>query len=178
MAVSHFTRGYCQSNELLQLNHWAWSRLAQSDSLFVSAIIDDETGKSLEYRQLIQIDRYKKIRGRSYANELGRLAQGIRDIPGTNTTQFIHKDQVPKGRKVTYSRIVCTHRPQKFEPDRSRLTAGGDRLDFPGETATPTADLTTIKLLWNLVISTPRDRYIKMDVKTSTLTLPLLTSNT
>ena len=65
--VSHFTRGYCQANELLQLNHWAWSRLAQFDSIFVGAITDNETGKSLEYRQLIQIDRYKKIWSRSYA---------------------------------------------------------------------------------------------------------------
>ena len=117
-----------------------------------------ETGKSLEYRQLIQIDRYKKIYSCSYANELGRLAQGIRDIPGTNTIQFIRKDQVPKSIKFTYGTIVCTHRPQKSEPDRIRLTSGGYRLDFPGETSTPTPDLTTIKLLWNSVISTPGDR--------------------
>ena len=140
MAVSSGEVGYFQANELLQLNHWAWSRLAQSDRIFVGAIIDDKTGKSLEYRQLIQIDRYKKIWSRSYANELGRLAQGIRDIPGTDTIKFIRKYQVPKGRKVTYGRIVCTHRPQKSEPDRSRLTAGGDRLDSPVETSTPTAE--------------------------------------
>ena len=39
--VSHFTRGYCQANKFLQLSHWAWSRLAQSDSLFVGSIIND-----------------------------------------------------------------------------------------------------------------------------------------
>ena len=139
--------------------------MTRLSGLFVGVIIDDETGKSLEYRQLIQIDRYKKIWSRSYANELSCLAQGIRDIPGTNTIQFIRKDQVPKGRKVTYGRIVCTHCPPKSEPDRSRLTTGGDRLDFPGETSTPTADLTTIKLLWNSVLSTPGDWYITIAVK-------------
>ena len=101
----------------------------------------------------------------SYSNELGRLSQGIRNIPGTNTIKFIRKDQVPKGRKVTYGRIVVTYHPQKSEPNRSRLTAGGDRLDSPVDPATPTADLTSIKLLWNSVISTPGARYVMMDVK-------------
>ena len=57
--------------------------------------------------------------------------------------------------------------------DRSRLAAGGDRLDFPGETSTATADLTTIKLLWNSVISTPEAWYITMDVKNFYLNTPL-----
>ena len=119
------------------------------------------------------LHKYKKIWLHSYANELGRLAQGIRDIPGTDTIKFISKDQVPKGQKVTYGRIVVTHRPQKPEPNRSRLTAGGDRLDSPVDTATPTSDLTTIKLLWNSAISTPGARYVTMDVKNFYLNTPL-----
>ena len=108
----------------------------------------------------------------SYANELGRLAQGIRNIPGTNTIKFIRKDQVPKGTKVTYGRIIVTYHLQKSEPNRSRSTAGGDRLDSPVDTATPTADLTSIKLLWNSVISTPGSRYVTMDVKNFYLNTP------
>ena len=73
---------------------------------------------------------------------------------------------------MTYGRIVVTHRPQKPEPNRSRLTVGGDRLDSPVDTATPTADLTKIKLLWNFVISTPGARYVTMDVKNFYLNTP------
>ena len=37
---------------------------------------------------------------------------------------------------------------------RVRLTVGGDRINYPGEVATPTADLLTVKLMMNSVIST------------------------
>ena len=63
---------------------------------------------------------------KSFANELGRLAQGIRDIPGTNTINFIKFDDVPKGETVTYGHIVCTYRLQKDEKERTRLTVGGN----------------------------------------------------
>ena len=86
---------------------------------------------------------------RSLANEIGRLAQGIRDIMGTNTIHFIHKHEIPKNRlkHVTYGRILVSYRPQKSEPNRSRLTIGGDRINYPFDTSTPTADLSIIKML-------------------------------
>ena len=74
----------------------------------VSAVIDNDTGNSLEYRQLIKHPKYKEMWTRSYANELGRLTNGIRDIPGTKTMQYIHKKDIPKDRltNVAYSKIV------------------------------------------------------------------------
>ena len=42
---------------------------------------------------------------------------------------------------------------------------GGDRLDYPGVTATDTASLSTTKLLLNSVISTPVLRFLTMDIK-------------
>ena len=84
---------------------------------FAHAIIDEETGKSLEFRHLIKLDKYRDIWMKSFANELCRLAQGIRDIPGTNTIDFIPFAEVPKGETVTYDRIVCTFRPQKDEKE-------------------------------------------------------------
>ena len=58
---------------------------------FADAIIDDKTGKNLEYRDLIKRPELRERWYKSLANELGRLAQGIRDIPGTNTIFFIAK---------------------------------------------------------------------------------------
>ena len=43
---------------------------------------------------------------KSFANEIGRLAQGIRDVPGTDTIDFIPHTDVPVGTTVTYGRIV------------------------------------------------------------------------
>ena len=52
------------------------------------------------------------------------------------------------GRTVTYGRIVAEIRPQKSEINRTQLTVGGNLVKFPGEINTPTADLTTAKLIF------------------------------
>ena len=53
----------------------------------------------------------------SLANELGRLAQGIRDIKGTDTVFFIPKSEIPQDRwkDITYGRVVVNYRPGKEE---------------------------------------------------------------
>jgi len=131
-----------------------------------NAIIDPVTGASLEYRHLIKNDQTRLTWNRSFANELGRLANGVGNrIKGTNTIKFIPKTSVPPGRKVTYGRIVVDYRPTKTEPNRTRLTVGGDKIDYPGAVWTDTADTVTAKLLLNSVISTPRARCCILDVK-------------
>jgi hypothetical protein len=45
------------------------------------------------------------------------------------------------------------------------LTVGGDRIEYPGETSTKNADLTTSKCLWNSVVSTDSAMYMCADVK-------------
>ncbi len=45
---------------------------------------------------------------------------------------------------VTYGLITCLIRPEKIdEPNRMRLVAGGDRVHYPYNAGTPTADLLT-----------------------------------
>lgn len=50
-----------------------------------------------------------------------------------NTMFFIHKDQVPEDRwkEVTYGKIVHDLRPIKSEPNRTRSTMGGNRINYP-----------------------------------------------
>jgi hypothetical protein len=143
---------------------------------FACAILDEETGRSLEFRHLIKLDKYRDIWMHSFANELGRLAQGIRNIPGTDTIDFIPFSDVPKGEAVTYGRIVCMFRPQKDEPNRTRLTVGGNLLVALYDVSTPTSDLTTAKLLFNSVISTPGARFVTLDLKNFYLKTPLPTA--
>ena len=81
--------------------------------------------------------------------------------------------QIPKDRVVTYGRIVVDYRPQKEDPNRVRITAGGNLIQYPGELTTRTADLTTSKILWNSVLSTPGAKFMGIDIKSFYLTAPL-----
>jgi hypothetical protein len=77
---------------------------------------------------------------------------------GTDTIFFIPQHKVSKERTkdITYGLITCSIRPEKVDkPNRTRLVAGGDRMHYPFDAGTPTADLLTVKLLINSVISTP-----------------------
>ena len=78
------------------------------DENFAGAILDDKTVKSLEFRHLININKYRSIWMKSFANELSRLAQVIRDISGTDTIKFIPYYDVPVQTTVTYGQTVCT----------------------------------------------------------------------
>eukprot|EP00957_Ditylum_brightwellii_P141262 10762631-Ditylum_brightwellii.AAC.1 len=63
-------------------------------------IIDDNTGQELEYQLLIKQDKYKEVWKKSFANEIGRLAQGERnEVKGTKTMFFIPYEQVPQDRR-------------------------------------------------------------------------------
>jgi hypothetical protein len=70
------------------------------------------------------------------SNKLGRICQGIRDIAGTNTAFFVDLASIPKDRKITYGKLVCDFKPNKTEKHWVRLTVGGDRLEYSGDTAT------------------------------------------
>ena len=130
------------------------------------AVYDEAAGKSLEYRELMKHPDpvIRKQWNHAGANEFGRLLQGIRDIEGTDTMFFVNRKDVPEHKTVTYSRMVCDIRPQKEETHRMRMTAGGDRLEYAGKTSTESASLETIKIHWNSVLSTPKARYMTMDI--------------
>ena len=163
------SRGLGHANETLQMDEWAY------EDLFAGAIIDDVTGESMEYRHLIKSEKHRAVWEHSLSNEIGRLAQGIRDIKGTETIFFIQKSEIPKDRlrDITYGRIVVSYRPQKTEKHRSRLTVGGDRINYPFDVSTPTSNLTTIKLLWNSVLSTPGAKFFGLDVANFYLGTPM-----
>jgi hypothetical protein len=141
-----------------------------------NAVIGDN-GELLEYKHLIANPKTRATWTHSYGNELGRLAQGMPGRnTGTNTIFFIKKDQVPKERAkdVTYGLITTLIRPEKIdEPNRTRLVAGGDRVHYPGDAGTPTADLLTVKLLLNSIISTENARFMTMDIKDFYLNTPM-----
>ena len=64
-------------------------------------------------------------------------------------------------------------RPEKAEQNRTRFTVGGDRINYPGEVATPTAEMLVAKLLFNSVVSTPGAKFMTMDISSFYLMTPL-----
>jgi hypothetical protein len=108
-----------------------------------------------------------------FGNECGRLFQGIQDIPGTDTYFFTALKEIPADRNITYGKKVCDYTPHKQEKERVRLTVVGDRLDYPGDVATSTADITAFKILINSTLSTKDAAMMMMDIKNYYLFTPL-----
>jgi hypothetical protein len=131
-----------------------------------NAVICPETGKSLKHQELITKLRYKIKWMRSTSNEINRLYN-------TNTIRFIHRSNIPKGRKVTYGSFVVDIKDHKEEKERTRLTAGGDQIEYPGDKSTRTAGLKTAKILINSVISTLAAKFLVIDINNFYLSTPL-----
>jgi hypothetical protein len=140
------------------------------------AVMDKDTGKLLNYRQLMSSPKYKTARSLSAANKFGKLANGIGGCikNPTNTIEFISQNKVPANRRnnITYGQFVCLVRPKKAQPNQMQFTVGGNRINYPGEVATPTAKMLVAKLLFNSVISMKGVRFMTMNISNFYLMTP------
>ena len=69
--------------------------------------------------------------------------------------------------------FLCLVRPEKAENNRTHFVFSGDHINYPGEVATPTAEMLVSKLLFNSVISTKDARFMTMDISNFYLMNPL-----
>ena len=147
-------------------------------------VLDEETGETLEWRQLRSHPKWKDIYLQSFSNEMGRLCQGVgkgtkgpknQRVAGTDSMRVIKYDNIPKHRRkeVCYTRVVCDYRPTKDDPYRTRITIAGTNIDYPGDVATPTGSLELVKLMVNSVLSRPGAKFACFDVKNFYLDTPL-----
>ena len=108
--------------------------------------------------------------------EFGRLAQGNKYcVTPTDCITFIPRSQVPSGAKCTYTNFVADHRPIKPEPDRIRCVTGGYKLEYTGDSSSPTTNLPEAKLLFNSVISDYQQgtKFMTCDLKDHFLASPM-----
>ncbi len=122
----------------------------------------------MECRALMKDPKYQKLYTQSYTQELGWLVQGLcGKVARTNTIFFIVKDDVPQERwhDVVYSQVVVNYWPEKSNSYQTRLTVGGNRVNFPKDCNTPTVDLLTVKLLINSVVPTPGVKFMTIIIK-------------
>jgi hypothetical protein len=92
-------------------------------------------------------------------NEYHRLSKD-----GMGVLEWIRRSDVPKSKMVTYPRIVVDYRPEKDEPWRTRITAGGNLLKYDGITTAHTASMETIKCHINSIISDKNARAATADI--------------
>jgi hypothetical protein len=144
-----------------------------------SAVVHPTTGETItSYKKLADDPVTSLTWIVQFGKEFGNLAQGDNKT-GTKGTDSIfvmsHEEilKIPKDRVVTYARIVVNYRPQKDDPNRVRITAGGNLIQYPGELTTRTADLTTAKVLWNSVLSTEGAKFCGLDIKNFYLCTPM-----
>jgi hypothetical protein len=119
--------------------------------------VHPDTGEAVEYKQL-QSSRGPEghLWTECCAEEIGWLAQGYKCTVGMDTIHFIKVTDIPPGRKATYlQQFLVAGSPNKENPHRVRFTVGRDKVEYPGEVPTKTAGLTTAKILFSSVISTP-----------------------
>ncbi len=120
-----------------------------------------------------------KIWQTAFGKDFSEMAQGDnKTVQNGMNSVFVmtHKEiDIAKaaGHKWTYARVVVDYRPQKEDPNRIRIAVGGILITYRGNTSTRTADLTTLKLLWNSVLSTECARYMCLDIKNFYLTAAL-----
>jgi len=136
---------------------------------FASAVLDEETGDLLEYRHLLKNPKYRDIWSKSFGTEIRQLATT------TKTIAFMSKSMIPQNRRkdITYGRIVCVYCSEKKDPYRTCITMGGKLINYLDDCGTPTADLLTVKLMLNIVISTPNAKFMTIDIKDFYLMTPM-----
>ena len=148
------------------------------------SVLDEETGKTLEYPQLRKHPKYQQGWKQSYSNELGRLCQGVglgtkgprkQRTEGTDTFNIIDYADIPSDRRdeIMYIKVVCEVIEQKEDPNRTQITIGGNRICFPGNIGTPTASLDLVKLIINSVLSRRNAKFACFDIKPFYLVTPM-----
>jgi hypothetical protein len=86
---------------------------------------------------------------------------------GTSAMFVINPEDVPhipKNQPPMYAKVVIAHRPQKEDPNHVPITTGGNLINYPDELITRTANITTAKLHWNSVLSSPKAKYMCLDI--------------
>ena len=79
---------------------------------------------------------------------------------------FTTKDKIPKERKITYANFICNICSQKSETHRVRLTAGGTKINYPGDQSSPAVSLLNLKIHINSTILRAKNnaKYMCIDI--------------
>ena len=147
-------------------------------------VLDNYTGESLEYCQILCHPKYKDMLNTFYPNELRRLCQGVgtgksgpqnKRVKGTDTFRVIKFHDIPQGRRkeICHTSVLCEIRPNKENPKYTRITVAGTHICYIGDVATPTRSLELVNLIINSVLLRPGSRFPCFDIKNFYLDTPM-----
>ena len=138
---------------------------------FASPMVHPVTGHTISsYKKLMHNPATAEIWQMAFGKDFGGMAQGDDKTgqKGKNSVLVMKQVEIQKAyannQKFTYAKIVVDYLPQKANPHRIRITAGGNLIKYKGNVSTRTADLTMSKLLWNSVLSTHNAKYMCLDI--------------
>ncbi len=96
-------------------------------------------------------------------------------MEGINTFFRINYDNIPvtKRKEICHTLVVCKVRPEKDDPNRTRITIGGSRICYLGNVGTNTASLELVKLLLNSELSCKGACFSSIDLKNFYLDTPM-----
>ena len=147
---------------------------------YANPMVHPVTGETiLSYKKLMNDPATAEVWQTAFGKDFGGMAQGDNKTgqKGTDAMFVMTHDDIKHalkaGKKFTYCNPVVDHRPQKEDPNRIRLTAGGNLIHCEEELSVPTAGLETAKLHWNSAVSTAMARYMCIDLKNFYLTARL-----
>ena len=69
--------------------------------------------------------------------------------------------------------VVCEVKPQKEDPNRTRITVSGSQICYPGDVGTTTGSLNLVKLIINIFLSRHNARFFCFDLKDFYLQIPM-----
>ena len=69
--------------------------------------------------------------------------------------------------------VVCEYRPQKEDPNRTRITVTGVHIKYPGDLGTPTGSLDLVKMIINSVLSRSNACFVCFDATNLYLQTPM-----
>jgi hypothetical protein len=119
-------------------NNWSQKHKA-------NAVIHPVTGKEMEYSALMKDPVYNHFGHEDLATNADASSKAFETFQ--EPIHFLHQtDKHPKRQKDHLRQIVCDYKPHKKEKEHVRLTVGGDKLNYSGDIATSTADITTFKI--------------------------------
>jgi hypothetical protein len=136
---------------------------------WASAVLDNKTGNLLEYWHLLKHPKYKEVWSKSFGTKMQRL------ITTSKTIFSIKKGDIPEDWRcnIIYGQICCNYHSKKKDPYQTRITMGGNLINYPSNCRTPTADILTVKTLFNSIVSTPNAKFMTINIKGFYLMTPM-----
>ncbi len=147
---------------------------------YANPMVHPITGETISsYIKLMNDLATAKVWQTAFGKDFGGMAQGDNKMvqKGTNTMFVMTREDIAHahaaGKFFTYANPVVDYCPQKEDPYRIRITAGGNLVTYEGTASVRTANLDMAKMHWNSVISTKKARYMCLNIKNFYLTAKL-----